>query len=72
MGYEEEPFPAFTPYCPPLVDLPMEEGAFEEIPGPHATGVELPVSEWLTMPEACLLPTQANLPIGVPSHTLHS
>ena len=70
MGYEEEPFPAFTPYCPPLLDLPLENGAFEELPGPHATGVELPVSEWLTMPEGCLLPTQANLPIGVPSDLL--
>lgn len=64
MGYEEEPFPAFTPYAPPLLDLPLEEGAIEETPWPHATGVEMPVSEWLTMPDSCLLPTHANLPIG--------
>lgn len=64
MGYEEEAFPAFTPYAPPLLDLPLEEGAAEELPWPHASGVQLPVSEWLAMPDACLLPSQGSLPIG--------
>ena len=65
MGYEEEQFPAFTPYAPPLLDLPLEEGAAEELPWPHASGLQLPVSEWLAMPDACLLPSQTNLPIGI-------
>lgn len=64
MGYEEEAFPAFTPYAPPLLDLPLEEGAVEELPWPHATGIELPFSDWLGMPDTCLLPTHLNVPIG--------
>ena len=67
MGYEEEAFPAFTPYAPPLLDMPLEEGAVEELPWPHATGIELPVSDWLGMPDTCLLPTHSNVPIGTSS-----
>ena len=64
MGYTEEPLPAFTPYAPQMLDQPFMEGAPEEEPGPHPTGLVPELSEWLTMPDSCLLRSQPDLPIG--------
>ena len=65
MGYAEEPLPPYTPYAPQLLDMPLMEGAFEEAAGPHPTGLAPELSDWLTMPETCLLRSQPNLPIGI-------
>ena len=40
------------------------EGAIEEHQGPHPTGLVPDLSEWLAMPDSCLLRSQADLPIG--------
>lgn len=64
MGYTEEPLPPYTPYAPQMLDMPLMEGAFEEEAGLHPTGLVPDVSEWLTMPEKCLLRSQPTLPIG--------
>ena len=76
MGYTEEPLPPFTPYAPPMLDQPLMAGAIEEQQGPHPTGLVPDLSEWLAMPDSCLLRSQADLPIGAaqylatPSHAL--
>ena len=64
MGYAEEPLPAFTPYCPQMLERPFMQGAFEEQSGLHPTGLVPKLSEWLTMPDACLQCHQPDLPIG--------
>ena len=65
MGYTEEPLPAYTPYAPQMLDMPLMEGPFEEEAGPHPTGLVPDLSDWLSMPETCLMRRQPNLPIGV-------
>ncbi|KAL3151711.1 hypothetical protein ABBQ38_012692 [Trebouxia sp. C0009 RCD-2024] len=64
MGYTEEPLPAYTPYAPQMLDMPLMEGPFEEEAGPHPTGLVPDMSDWMTMPETCLIRRQPNLPIG--------
>lgn len=64
MGYTEEPLPPYTPYAPQMLDMPFMEGPFEEEAGPHPTGLVPDLSEWLTMPESCLVRKQPNLPIS--------
>ena len=67
MGYVEEPLPPYTPYAPQMLDMPFMEGPFEEEAGPHPTGLVPDLSEWLTMPETCLIRKQPNLPISMPN-----
>ena len=64
MGYIEEPMPPYTPYAPQMLDMPFMEGPFEEEAGPHPTGLVPDLSDWLTMPETCLIRKQPNLPIS--------
>ena len=68
MGYTEEPLPPYTPYAPQMLDVPFMEGPFEEEAGPHPTGLVPDLSEWLTMPETCLVRRQQNLPISMSKH----
>lgn len=65
MGYTEEPLPAYTPYAPQMLDMPLMEGPFEEEAGPHPTGLVPDLSDWLTMPDVCLTRRQPNLPISM-------